>query len=60
MTSGPDLDATGTASGVDNDPRVYVMGGSGETDTPLKSCLKYNPNIDQWIPIADLPIPLAN
>lgn len=61
--SGPDQNATGTAQGINGDPRVYAMGGitglggmQGFTD----QCEKYNPNTDTWSQIAPLPVPLGN
>lgn len=58
--SGPDKDATGTAQGLDNDPRVYVIGGFNEEGEVLDQCEKYDPNTDTWSEIASLPKPLAN
>lgn len=59
LASGPDQNASGSAQGVNGDPRVYAMGGTG-TGGPLSACEKYNPNTDTWSAIAPLPVPLAD
>lgn len=56
--SGPDQAATGTVQGLDGDPRVYVVGGRNDQGVVLDTCVKYNPNTDEWTSIASLPRPL--
>lgn len=57
--SGPDKDATGTVTGVNGYPRVYVCGGSNKKGY-ISECEKYNPNNDQWVEISSLPEPLGD
>lgn len=45
--SGPPKNAASSVTGLNQDPRVYVFGGSGEPGSST-SAEFYNPNTDQW------------
>lgn len=58
--SGPDQTA-GSATQVDSDPRVYIIGGIGADGvSPTDKCEKYNPNVDTWSAFSSLPESLGN
>lgn len=59
LASGPDQNASGSAQGVNGDPRVYAVGGTGPGGA-LSACEKYDPNTDTWMPIAPLPVALPD